>query len=181
MKFRLGKAGCGALLRRRRKSCCIVRLNGVHVRDQARLYDKHMRLTHGWSLEDFVEHLNGFVFFWPGNEERPVCSGDGQRYASECPAEIRVCLADLFAGNSSPSRFNSGAPRSNSKTGKSPRGRDTFIPGDEFGSAFGSPRHAVEVVFRKWAKLPPTSQVARLNGDCGWALRGEWQPLFSQG
>lgn len=88
----LRRGGCSAFLRRRRN--CTVRVDGVHVRGAS----IRKACAAGRVFGDFVERLNGFAFFWPGDEEGSVRGGDGRfkRYASECSAVIRARSADLF-------------------------------------------------------------------------------------
>src|SRR5437868_4740943 len=63
----LALAGREDLLRTRRRNAEIVYVEGrpVHIRDQAPLHAGHMEMTDGWAHEDFTQHLNARVFFWP--------------------------------------------------------------------------------------------------------------------
>ena len=62
--LRLG--GRADLVRKRRatRTGRTVRVDNeeVHVRDQAPLHRGNMVLLGGWGFEDFIEHLNSFVF-----------------------------------------------------------------------------------------------------------------------
>lgn len=132
------------LLRERRMQGFIVCVDDqkVHIRDQKPLHPKNMKLTDGRTFERWLEHLNSFVFFWPGNAQGPIRPGVAHfnRYADERPAPrlIRIPTQDLLAANTnSPprfSRYNSGAPRQ-SKGKPIPRGPDTFTCGSVFFTA----------------------------------------------
>ena len=166
------------VVRQRRKSSEVVciRDSCIHIRDQRPLHCKSMSLLGGWGFDDWVEHLNGLVFFWPGRrDERPVCSGvrHYERYkkAGECVCVIRVSTRDTFDKNhpAEPrfSRYNSGSPRwSGGKP--SPRGPDTIVPGGQF---VDRPCDVVEVAYRKQVALPDSAEVA-----C--SPFGKWRPLF---
>lgn len=164
-----------SVVRQRRESCEVVRVrdSSIHIRDQRPLHRKNMSLLGGWGFEDWVEHLNGLVFFWPGSDERPVCNGvrHYQRYKGDEVCVIRVGTKDTFDKNrpAEPrfSRYNSGSPRC-SKGKRSPRGPDTIVSGDRFKDA---PSDVVEVAYRKQVTLPKSAQVA-----C--TPFGEWRPLF---
>lgn len=164
-----------SMVRQRRESYEVIRLGDrcIHIRDQYPLHRKNMSLLGGWGFEDWVEHLNGLVFFWPGRDERPVCSGvrHYQRYKGDEVCVIRVGTKDTFDKNrpAEPrfSRYNSGSPRC-SKGQPSPRGPDTIVPGDRFD---GTPCKVVEVAYCEQVALPESAQVA-----C--TPFGEWRPLF---
>ena len=180
----LRAGGCAACIGKRRKSSCVVRVDGkkVHIRDQKPLRDGNMRLPECWSFERFVKFLNGHVFFWPGTAQTPKDRGKGhfKRYVDECPmgsvTVLRVPTEDLFEANCPPlfSRYNSGSPR-HSKGEPSPRGPDTFIRGGAFPLP---PSKVIEVVFRKSAVLPSTTRRATLHpdGPDGWRLDG-WETV----
>lgn len=112
-----------------------------HVRlgDHDRLYEKHIRWDSGWNMSRFIERLNGLVFFWPGTQGGPRHAGldHKRRYDNEGQPMVvlRAPLGDLIATNGRPllSSCNSGAPRSNPRSGKQPRGADTFRSIDSFG------------------------------------------------
>ncbi len=166
--------GCSRFVRQRREGSLVVRVGAedVHVRDQDPLRRNNMCLR-DCSFEDWVAHLNGLVFFWPGRACGPT--GPGQRhfdrYATERPALIRVPTTDLFEANPdvSPrfSCYNSGAPRWSGGR-PSPRGPGTFAFGAQF--AHGVSR-VVEVVYYCSALLPATAEL----GD---APQGPWQPFW---
>ena len=62
------KAGRSDLLRCRRSKHVPIMVGGVEIRlrDQAPLHAANVGFEEGWTLEDLVELLNGFVFFWLG-------------------------------------------------------------------------------------------------------------------
>ena len=166
--------GCSRPVRERRRKSLVVHVLGedVHVRDQIPLSRNNMCLPRDCSFEDWVAHLNGLVFFWPGRACGPTESGLGhfRRYAAERPALVRIPTADLFRANSgaSPrfSHYNSGAPRQY-RGRRSPRGPDTFAFGHKFA---GTVRGVVEVVYRTEARLPATAEF-------GYLPQGPWQPF----
>ena len=171
----LAAGGRTDLLRKKRgKDGCRVRVGNddVHVRDQEPLYKGNMDLLCGWSFGHFIEHLNRFVFFWPGKRDGGLC-GPGQRhfcrYAHERPMLIRIPTPDLFAKNcvASPRfcSYNSGAPRW-AKGKPSPRGPRTFSYGDQYDRT----RKVVEVVYEAAALLPKMAQIS-----C--SPRGPWRSL----
>ena len=166
------------MVRQRRESCEVVRVrdSSIHIRDQRPLHRKNMSLPCDWRFEDWVEHLNGLVFFWPGRrDERPVCSGvrHYERYkkAGEDVCVIRICTEDTFHKNrpAKPrfSRYNSGSPRC-WRGQRSPRGPNTIVPGDQFD---GTPCKVVEVAYCEQVALPCSAEVA-----C--SPFGKWHPLF---
>ncbi len=163
-------------VRRRRSEMLEVQVGTeiVHVRDQQPLHRNSMELSGGWSFEDWVAHLNDFVFFWPGSAGGPIDPGlrHFDRYANEHPALIRVPTAHVFAANHrvSPqfSGYNSGSPRC--WCGRpSPRGPGTFASGSRFARPVS---RVVEVAYRKAALLPKTGE--RAEGP-----QGPWRPLFA--
>jgi hypothetical protein len=122
-----------------------------------------MELTAEWSLGEFVEYLNSFTYFWPGNDRGPI--GPGQRlldhYEADGPAVLRIATEDLLHENASMApefcAFNSGAPRYHS-------GKRAVRGPHLFKSAAAFPRRAsevVEVAFRGDVFLPPTTLVRR--------------------
>src|SRR5688572_6196850 len=93
----LTEAGRKELIGVRRKLHLPVQVNGsqVQLRDQAPLHAGNMDLSKGWRFEDFVAHLDGRVFFWPGNRSGPIAYGRRhyERYASERPTILRISTA----------------------------------------------------------------------------------------
>ena len=173
--LRLG--GCADLVRKRRatRTGRTVRVDNeeVHVRDQAPLHRGNMVLLGGWGFEDFIEHLNSFVFFWPGTNQGTSAYGVRHfcRNAREQPALIRVPTADTLAKNCSASprfcSYNSGAPRCTKGRG-SPRGPNTFAYGERFDRR---PSGVVEVVYSAGALLPATAELSS-------SLQGPWRSLY---
>ena len=185
---RLGRLDCAAklleaggrtdLLREKRGTGCTVRIghDDVHVRDQEPLHEGTMALLCGYSFEDFIEHLNSFVYFWPGKDGSPSVSGERHfdRYAraEEQLALIRVPTTDLLEENRSASprfcSYNSGAPRCTNDGERSPRGPCTFSYGERYDRP---PSKVVEVVYKTSAQLPATAQLS-----C--SPQGPWCPLY---
>ena len=170
----LGAGGRENLVRQRRESYEVIRLGDrcIDIRDQYPLHRRNMSLPYNWCFEDWVEHLNGLVFFWPGSDERPVCSGvrHYERYKGDDVCVIRIGTKDMFDKNPAAPRFscyNSGSPRC-SKGKPSPRGPDTIVPGDRFD---GTPCKVVEVAYCKQVALPESAEVT-----C--SPFGGWRPLF---
>ncbi len=162
------------LIRKRRRQHCELEIDGetAIVRDQSPLHPGNMKLDEGQCLEDFVEHLNGLVFFWPGGDKGPIQAGRRhyKRYKGEHPALLRVRTEDLFEKNKGKPlfcRYNSGAPRC-SKGERSPRGRDTFLDAGSFPFTAGK---VVETVYAGQAVLPKSTQLG--SSPCG-----PWERLF---
>jgi hypothetical protein len=125
------------------------------------LIEKNAELAEGWDFGDFVEYLNGHVFFWPGTHERAI--GPGRRllehYASEGPAILRISTQQLFNVNAAVTplycAFNPGAPRYHDGR-RVPRGPSLLSPADLF------PRRAsgvVELGFRSGITLPAETEL----------------------
>jgi hypothetical protein len=169
------RAGRTDLLRTRRLNHEPIEVDGslVSLRDQKPLLSKHMDMTGGFKFEDFVGLLNTMVFFWPGDDEGPIRSGESHfaHYAAECPAILRCRFQSLISANSSAvplfCPYNSGAPRTVNGR-KSPRGRDTFLKAFDFPR---TPSADVEVTFKEKAALPPDVEV-------GYSLQRSWRPFF---
>jgi hypothetical protein len=146
----------------------------VVLKDQRPLIAANMVLTAEWSLGEFVQYLNSFTYFWPGNDRGP--SGPGQRlldhYQADGPVLLRIATEDLLRANASMQPefcpFNSGAPRYHSGR-RAVRGPHLFKPAAEF------PRRASEVVelaFRGDVALPSTTLIRSAGG---------WANLFERG
>jgi hypothetical protein len=138
------------------------------LKDQRPLIAANMELMAEWSLGEFVEYLNSFTYFWPGNDRGPI--GPGQRllnhYQADGPALLRIATEDLLRENGAASpefcAFNSGAPRYHSGK-RAVRGPHLFKSPADF------PRRAsevVEVAFRGDVLLPATSLI---RSAAGWA------------
>lgn len=158
-------------IRQKRSQHVQINWNGIDilVRDQAPLYAGRMTLDKGWTFEDFLEHLNRRVFFWPGTQKGPNSYGERhfQRYESEAPIILRVQAQGLFdeQGKREPlfCRYNSGAPRCIPPKGLgSPRGTDTFVRAAD---ADFRPREVVEVTLEDYAVLPSTTEWVALGSD----------------
>lgn len=161
----LAEAGERPLLRQRRRESRVVVCEGerVHVRDQAPLHAGNLKLSDRWTFDDFVEHLNEHVFFWPGTEAGPIGYGlrHFERYAEEDNVVLVLKTDEVIACQSAIEprfcRFNSGSPRCTG--GKpSPRGPGTFLLARDF---VGTPSSVVEVTFRGSVSLPAGSLTTR--------------------
>jgi hypothetical protein len=135
----------------------------IDVRDQRPLHKGNMALLDGWTFEQFIEHINSRVFFWPGGiGGSPIDYGRRHfaRYAAESPALLRTSTADVFSGNKylSPEfcRYNSGSPRW-TRGRASPRGRNTFVTCED---AHFRAAEVVEVTFPGVVRLPQSCQIA---------------------
>jgi hypothetical protein len=147
----------------------------VLLRDQRPLYQGNMELPKEFTFQDFVELLNGKVFFWPGDHKGPIDYGERHfhRYQKGSSIILRCFFRSLILENvaSEPlfSGYNSGSPRCwNGK--KSPRGPDTFLKAHDFKR---SPSEVVEVVFDGQIVLPADTEL----GD---STLGCWEPLFNK-
>ncbi len=128
----------------------------VTLRDQKPLLRlKQLELEDGFTIEDLVELLDSYVFFWSGEEQGFATSA---KYEEELRALIRVRTADLFKVKDAEPLFcskNSGGPRAAS--GKpSIRGRHTFVRAGAYKGPISSVR---EVVFQNGVLLPNSTQV----------------------
>jgi len=161
------------LLRERRETHVPLRIDGqtILLKDQRPLIEKNADLDGGWDFGDFIEYINGHVFFWPGPQERVI--GPGRRllahYESEGPAILRVPTQQLFEINATVTplycAFNSGAPRQQHGH-RVRRGPDLFAPAELF------QRRASEVVelgFRDTVTLPVETELFNA---------GTWMRLF---
>lgn len=139
----------------------------VVLKDQRPLIAANMQLATGWTLAEFVEYLNSFVYFWPGTDRGPI--GPGQRllnhYEADGPVVLRVPTIQLLEANPGTvpqfCAFNSGAPRYHSGK-RAVRGPHLFKHADEF------PRHArdvVELAFPTAINLPASTL---LRASTGW-------------
>ena len=174
--FERSGQGSAATLRERRKGPLVLVVDGqpLRIRDQQPLHAGNIAFEPGWDMPRFVAHLNGFAFFWPGDQRGPIGYGSNHfdRYADagESLIVLRVATRALFARNRERAiRFsdcNSGSPRmSNGKP--RPRGDATFSVADAF---IGTPGQVKEIVIEDFAILPPEVEFAA-------ALEGPWQLL----
>lgn len=140
-------------------------------KDQHPLIEANTQLSPEWDFGDYVQYLNGFVFFWPGTQAGPI--GPGRRlldhYEADGPLVLRIATDRLLSENSRlvPQfcPFNSGAPRYNA-------GRRASRGPNLFSSAHTFPRRAsevVEVAFRGDVVLPELTECRTAAG---------WGPLF---
>jgi hypothetical protein len=144
----------------------------VFIRDQRPLHKGNMRLMGQWSFEQFLSSLNDRVFFWPGDETRPISYGRRhfERYEQEDSAILRLRFASLVEANPNAlplfSKCNSGSPRW-SRGVAGDRGPHTFVKASE--ASFG-PANVVEVTFLRSVVLPETTE---------WAstIAGPWSTL----
>ena len=163
------EAGAVHLLGLRRENETVVQLpeGPVVLKDQRPLIAANLALPANWSVADFVEYLNSFVYFWPGWDRGLI--GPGQRllshYEEDGPGVLRCSTADLIAANPHVvpefCPYNSGAPRYHS-------GKRAFRGPNLFMDAARFPRRASEVVelaFRGDIALPQSTQ---LRTDVGW-------------
>jgi len=169
------RAGCPQLIRARRRTHERIIVDGreIVIRDQAPLHAGKMRLPKGYNFEDFVEHLNRRIFFWPGSDVGPISYGmrHFQRYRRERPLILRVDFDSLLRSNPAANplfcRYNSGSPRcSNGK--KIPRGPHMFVSTADFVEA---PSRVVEVTFDIQIVLPPNTEFSE-------RPTGPWRLLF---
>lgn len=120
------------------------------------------KFTHDWTLEDYIEYLNGFVFFFPGEKERPI---KAKGFFGIYKQQQALCIPtkDLFIANQgTPPQFsscNSGAPTERTPC-RAKRGPDTFVCGEKFE---GNPSDVFEVAFCCGVNLPdlPHTKVFR--------------------
>jgi hypothetical protein len=151
------KANCDERIGIHRPSHDHVVIDGerVHVRDQSPLHSANVDLSEQ-TFSDVVSMLNQYVYFWPGDQHRPIPSGRNHfsRYAAEDCVVMVLPTDRLFAANESSLRFsrcNSGAPRQQGGR-KQPRGAQTFRRAEQFED---TPGRVVEIVVEGSAVLPP--------------------------
>jgi hypothetical protein len=146
----------------------------VSIRDQDPLNAGAIAFDPGWDLPRFVEYLNGFAFFWPGDEHAPIPYGRGHfaRYLDlgEALAVMRVPTSALFEHNRARrilfSSVNSGSARMNQGL-KQWRGEATFRSAEAFTC---TPGQVKEIVVEGAAALPASAEFAD-------SLAGPWRPL----
>jgi hypothetical protein len=146
----------------------------IRLQSQAPLRANNVAFEENWALEDLIECLNGFVFFWPGKKHP---SPYGMRHfessmSGNCAVSLlRVNTAKLLDVESENRplfcRYNSGSPRCVDGR-KSPRGPGTFLPHYKFE---GTLAEVVEVVFSGSLALPDCTQLAE-------SPTGPWRPFF---
>jgi hypothetical protein len=139
----------------------------VTLRRQA-VVMKNVILAGGWSENDYRVALNSRVFFWPGNQIRPLLKG--RKMLSGHPHQImlRIGFQEICQKNEGNApqfcRSNSGAPRQNPVGGRRPRGPDIFLGAEEWSDTRSD---VVEVSFAGSVHIPDSAEV--------WD--GAWQPL----
>jgi len=171
----LREAGHSELVTVRRRGPVPITINGytLVVRDQARLTPGSIELPETVSLSDFVEYLNRWVYFWPGDVHTP--KGRAQHLVKsvrDAPiAVVRAPLVDLTAENPCAcphfAGCNSGATRHHPITGKARRDLSTHR---QCASFEGGRADVVEVVFSGRVRLPGSTEIS-------YSLLGPWTPL----
>ncbi len=145
------------LIRNRRPEHVFVDVDGTSlmIRDQNPISIKSLNkcLLDGWTAEDFIEHLNKRVFFWPTLKRLNI---HFEKYKEENPVIFRVKSSDLFSlPENSPlfCRLNSGATRCHHTYGGAPppRGKNTFLPAEDYERI---PSTVAEVTFEDACQLP---------------------------
>lgn len=137
--------------REKRPAHLTLTINGISVdiRDQQPISMVALPkcLTDGWSVGDFLYHLNDRVFMWPTLKR---LWSHFNRYENEKPVIFRFSTRDILKANPHVKfcRLNSGATRANSYLGgKAPaRGADTFQRAEDYDFPIGS---VAEVTFEK--------------------------------
>lgn len=147
----------------------------IEIRDQQPLQRGHIQFQVNFTFEDLLAELNDRVFFWPGGAGGPGKRGRAhyRRYESLGPAVVRRCsIHDLLALNGIERAYvassNSGAPRSNPRTGYAVRGPSTFRL---LTDASFTPGRVQELSFRGHAQLPAATEWSE-------GFEGSWQPLW---
>jgi len=129
--------------------------SGAVLRDQRPLSDRIV-FCDGAKLSEFIEYLNGHVFFWPGFYRGEQCRKSFcKKYRYPKHVGLRCKLGDLRTKNPGTaflfSRYNSGATPRNPK--KSPRCLRLFQPLEKRNG-----KSLVEVVVRTKVCLPDNTE-----------------------
>src|SRR5262249_14675435 len=142
----------------------------VTLNDQRPLRSEEFFFAIQGTHADFIRHLNGLIFFWPGDDCGATPKGDlaetfEARYHAY--ARLRVPTADVW-GPDTPIRFcryNSGAPQ---RRDRITRGPHIFVPCTDPDLMTAD---VAEVVFPVRVALPARAQ---------WRSPGQthWHPLF---
>jgi hypothetical protein len=150
----------------------------VEIRDQRPLQKGHIEFEPDFSFEVLLSELNDRVFFWPGGADGLRERGRAylRRYASQGKTVVLRCLLRELLGlnedrRSYVSACNSGAPRSNPKSGYAARGWSTF---QLLNDASFKPVVVQEISFRSEALLPANTEWAR-------SFDRKWRPLWPKG
>lgn len=123
--------------------------NEILLRDQRPISEKALAkcLTDGWSVADFLFHLNNRVFMWP-NLDR--LSRHFKRYENEEPIIFRFPSKEMLLANPHVkfARLNTGATRPNSYLGgvAPERGSKTFLAAMDYALNVNT---VAEVTFEK--------------------------------
>jgi hypothetical protein len=133
----------------------ILNVNGTQIslRDQRPISEVALPkcLTDGWSVGDFLYHLNDRVFMWPTLER---LGRHFKRYEKEKPIIFRFSTEEMLQSNPHVKfcRLNSGATRPNSHLeGIAPeRGPNTFLSAKDYTLPA---RSVAEVTFEKKCKI----------------------------
>ena len=159
-------------LRNKRWEHTIIKVGNINykIRDQQPISEIVLArsLTHNWSKEDFIFHLNSRVFFWP-NLNRLQRHFD--RYEDEQPIIFRFNSSDIL--NLHPEaefcRLNSGATRCSSHWGGNApeRGPATFVTAANYPL---SPSTVAELTVPNFSHLPSTFWTSN-------SPNGPWMPV----
>ncbi len=130
----------------------------IYIRDQDPLFKNIVikNLTDGWEFGDFVQLLNSKVFFWAKETDLQTHYGRYEK-KKEYPVVLKIATKPFFELNDNQDpkfcRLNSGGPRCSSyyKEGAPPRGKNTFLPLDQYTTGLSSVR---EVTFHGECQLP---------------------------
>ena len=161
--------------RRTKTQSVIIEGVRVQIRDQRPLQKGHIRFEPDFTFADLLAELNSRVFFWPGTANRPFESGVAhfRRYAAIGDAVVLRCsLNELLAFEGEERLYvatcNSGAPRSNPRTGPSVRGPSTYRRLADEESSVSAIK---ELSFRASVALPDSTE---------WApsFKGPWVPVW---
>ena len=151
-----------------RYTLCVRPEATVTLNDQLPLQHESSFYELQGTYADYIRCLNGFVFFWPGQEAGPTPKGDlaasfGKKYAAfGC---IRLRVDDVWSSDLRFCKFNSGAPQARDRV---TRGPHIFVPCTDAGMMT---KDVAEVVFPRRLVLPRTAQWKAPNSN-------EWLPLF---
>ena len=164
-------------LRRRRARNLLLRVEGrdILIRNQYPLAPESLDLGATGTLEEYVECLNSYVYFWPGTASGPVDDGIRMFYRTNGTPSvvIRIPTCALINANQASSVYVSTCNTGAAWTAQGLRSRrspEVFQPFDEFSER---PANIQEICFAGRVCLPEQTGYSI-------SLSGPWRTLCGQ-